>query len=199
MQDTIFKPKYSSRLYLGFVFLIPLEAFALWSIFSISAKSAEMIFWAGFFGLMILLMPFVFIKQITFKGHSFSIEKYVLPPKTIDYSDVIDIGNTAIKTKHGSIAIRSMKNSEELTDLLKKLIVEGKISTYQIENKLVVQENLSRKAILPSGIIASVLWFAFLFFFPYEKSLFRDLSILLFWIPTYILVYRFMKSKAENQ
>ena len=54
MQETIFNPKYSSRLYLGFVLIIPLEAFALWSVFSGSEMKAEMIFMAGFFGLMVL-------------------------------------------------------------------------------------------------------------------------------------------------
>ncbi len=148
---------------------------------------------------MVLFIPFVFIKRIRFESHSFTIEKYTLPPKTIDYSEIIDIGNTVIRTKQGSIAIRGMENREELTGLLKKLMSEGKISAYQIENKLVGQEELNRKAVLPSGIIAGILWFASLLFFPYEKSLFRDLSILLFWIPTYILVYRFMKNRDNNR
>ncbi len=47
MEETIFKPKYPSRLYLGFVVIIPLEAFALWSVFSSYDKSAEIIFMAG--------------------------------------------------------------------------------------------------------------------------------------------------------
>ena len=198
MQETVFKPNYPLHLYLGLVGIIPMEAFALWSLFSSSNKSAEMIFAAGFFGLIILLMPFVLIKRIRFESHSFTIEKYSLPPKTIDYSNVIDIGETGVKTKQGSIVISGMENSEELTSLLKKLISEGKINSHQIENKLVGQEVLSRKAVMPASIISIIIWIVSLFFFPYEKSMFRDLSFLLIWTPIYLLIYRLMKNKADN-
>ncbi len=197
MQEMIFKPKYPTRFLLGFVFVIPMEALMLWEVFS--NKSIEMIFGSGFFGLMILLMPYIFIRRIRFEGQSFTVEKYILPSKTIDYSEVTDIGNTLIKTRQGNIPTQAMANSQELIDLLKKLISEGKINNYQIENKLVRQEALSRKAVLPAGIISVILWITTFFFFPYEKSMLRDLSFLLIWIPVYILVYWFMKNKANDQ
>ena len=199
MQEKIFKPKYLSSFYLRFVFVILLEAFALWSIFFNSEKSILMIFMAGFFGFMILLMPSVLIRQISFESNSFTIEKFAQPPQTINFSDVIDIGVTVIKTKQGNIVIRIMENAEELTSFLKKFISESKTDSYQIENKLVEQKELRREAIQPSAIISGVLWIAYLFFFPSDKSLFRDFSIFLFLIPTYILVYRYMKNKAANQ
>jgi hypothetical protein len=199
MQETIFKPKYPPRFLLGLVIIILIEAFMLWNIISNQDRSIETVFGAGFFGLMILVMPFVFIRRIVFENQSFAIEKYLLPSKTIEYSDVVDIGNTLIKTRQGNIPIQAMVNSDELITLLNKLLNEGKINSYQIENKLVGQEVLSRKAVMPATIISIILWVATLFFFPYEKSMFRDLSFLLFWIPIYILVYRFMKKKVDNQ
>ena len=199
MHEAVFKPKYPFRFLLGLAFIIPLEAFMLWEVFTKQDKSIETIFGAGFFGFMVLLMPFVFIRRIIFENQSFTIEKYLLPAKTIDYSDVVDIGNTIIKTRYGNISTQAMENSEELNNLMKKLVSEGRINSYQIENKLVGQEVLSRKAVMPASIISVIIWIASLFFFPYEKSMFRDLSFLLVWIPIYFLVYRFMKNKADNQ
>lgn len=199
MQQNIFKPKYPTKLYLALVVLIPIEVFLLWQVISGRDTSAENVFGAGFFGLMLALMPFVFVKRIVFDAHSFSIEKYLWPAKTIEYTDVVDIGTTVIKTRHGSLAIQSMLNADELRNILTGLIERGKISRYQIENKVIAQEVIGRKALLPAGIIAFILWAITFFVWPYEDSLFRDLSLVMFFIPSYFVVYRFLKDRAENQ
>ena len=199
MQQNIFKPKYPAKLFLGLVVLIPLEVFVLWQLLSGKSTSPENIFMAGFFGLILVLMPYAFVKRIVFNTHSFSIEKYLWPAKTIEYTDVVDIGTTLIKTRNGSFAIQSMMNADELRNILTGLIEQGRISRYQIENKVVAQEVISRKALLPAGIISFILWAVTLFVWPYEDSLFRDLSLLVFFVPSYIVVYRFLKDRAENQ
>jgi hypothetical protein len=199
MQQQIFKPRYPTKVYLGLVFSIPMEAFLLWQLLADKDTSPENIFGAGFFGLMLALMPYTFVKRIVFDANAFSIEKYLWPTKTIEYTDVIDIGTTVLKTRSGRIAIQSMTNADELRKILTVLIEQGKISRYQIENKVVAQEIISRKALIPTVVISFVLWSITLFVWPYEESLFRDLSFLVFFVPIYFMVYQFLKNRAENQ
>jgi hypothetical protein len=157
MQQNIFKPKYPPKLFLGLVVLIPMEAFLLWRLLSGSDTSPENIFGAVFFGLMLAIVPYAFVRRIVFNPHSFSIERYLWPTKTIEYTEVVDIGTTVIRTRNGSFAIQSMTNADELRTILTGLIEQGKISRYQIENKVIAQEVVSRKALLPAGIISFIL------------------------------------------
>jgi hypothetical protein len=200
MHDVVFKPKYPLRFLIGVIFVFPFEAFMIWDVFSKQDISFETIFGPVFFGVFILLMPVVFIRRIVFEGQTFTIEKYLLPAKTIDYSDVVDIGNTIITTRQGNIPLQAMKNSQELKDLLMKFLSDGKTNRYQIENRLVGQEKLGRKAAIPASIITTIIWIASFFIFPYEKSLLRDSGFfLIVWVPIYLLIYQFMKNRAENQ
>jgi len=170
----------------------------MWQLLSGKDTSPENIFGAGFFGLMLALMPFVFVKRIVFNATSFSIERYLWPAKTIEYSEVIDIGTTMIRTRNGNLVIQSMRNGDELRKILTDLVEQGKINRYQIENKVIAQEVISKKALLPAGIISFLLWTITFFVWPYEESLFRDLSLLVFFIPIYIVVYRFLRNRTEN-
>ena len=199
MQQQIFKPKYPIKIYLGLVLIIPMELFLLGQLLSSKDTSPENIFAVGFFGLMLALMPYTFVKRIVFNTHSFSIEKYLWPTKTIEYTDVVDIGATVIKTRNGNLAIQSMTNADELRNILTGLIEQGRISPYQIENKVVGQEIISKKALIPAAIISFTLWVITSFIWPYEESFFRDLSIILFFVPAYIVVYQFLKSRTESK
>jgi hypothetical protein len=199
MQESVFKPKYPAKMYLGLFFIFPIETYVLWQLFSGKDKSIETVFIAAFFGLIVALIPFAFIRKIVFSAADFSIKKFLWLTKTIDYTDVVDIGVTMILTRKGNIPIQSMTNSEELRNILNKLIEQGKINKYQIENKVVSQEVVSRKALIPAGIISFFLWGTTFLVWPYENSLFRDFSMVLFFIPTYIVVYKFLKNRAENR
>ena len=92
-----------------------------------------------------------------------------------------------------------MTNADKLRAILRELIEQGKISRYQTENKVVVQEIISRKALMPAGIISFILWIGGLRIWHPEDSLFRDLSFSAFFVPMFIVVYLFLKSRVENQ
>lgn len=100
--------------------MIPTEAFVLWDIFANNNKTLETFLVAGILVLLIVLMPFILIRQIKFENRSFTVEKYLLSARTIDYSDVTEIGMTSIKTKQGNIPTQFMRNAAELRSLLKK-------------------------------------------------------------------------------
>jgi hypothetical protein len=200
MQEEIFQPKYSAKLYFGLLCVIPFEFFMLWQIISGKDSSLVIIFMAAFFGILVATIPYVFIKRIVFTANAFQIEKFLGPTRTIEYTEVVDIGITTIKTKKGNLAIpRFMLNSIELRNILTGLIEQGKISSFQIENKLISQELISRKAARPAVIISFVLWVVSSIIWPYKDSLFRDLSLLGFFFPIYFVVYLVLKNRADSQ
>ena len=126
MPEAIFKPRYPSRLYVVLIFMIPTEAFVLWDIFANNNKSLETFLVAGVLALLIVLMPFILIRQISFESRSFTVEKYLLAAQIIEYSDVLDIGMTSIKTKQGNIPTQFMRNAAELRNLLKQRVEKAK-------------------------------------------------------------------------
>ncbi len=200
MQEKIFQPKYSAILYFGLFSLVLLELIMLWQFISGKNSSSTSIFFAVFLGLIDAIIPFVIIKRIVFSANAFTVEKFLLPTKTIEYTDVVDIGTTIIKTKNGNLAIyRSLLNSNELRNILTGLIEQGKISSTQIENKVKSQEIRSGTAYFFAMIISLVLWGVTFIIWPYKDLLFRDLSLLGFLIPIYIVVYWVLKNRADRQ
>lgn len=199
MQQQIFEPKYPTKMY-SLILFIPMAVFFLWKLVAGKDTSAENIFAVIFSVLILALVPYALVKRIVFDANGFSIEKYIWPTKTIAYADVIDIGLTVIKTRSGRIGIGAMINADELHNVFGELIEQGKISRYQVENKIVAEENISRKALLPAVITSSVLWMVIMpFIWPYDESLFRSLSFLAFFTPVYIIVYWFLKNRSESQ
>lgn len=199
MQEVIFKPKYPAQLTFGSFVLIPIEFYILWQIFSGKDASPENIFGAVFFGLLLVIPLFAYVKKIVFRVNNFSVEKFVLPTKTIEYTDITDVGATVLKTRTGGLSLRAMTNADELSSILAELIKQGKINRHQLENKVDSRAIIFRKALMPAGIISLVLWVVTFFAFPYKDSFFRDLSLLGFFIPVYIVVYQILKKRAGNQ
>jgi hypothetical protein len=199
MQEIVFKPKYPPQLTFGALVFVPIEFYILWQVFSGKNASPENIFGAVFFGFLLIVPPFAYVKRMVFRANDFSIEKFILPTKIIEYSDVIDVGAMVLKTRNGDLSLRTMTNSDELSKILAGLIEQGKINRHQLENKVASRAIIIRKAIMPAGIISLVLWVVTFFAFPYKDSFFRDLSLLGFFIPVYIVVYQVLKKRAGNQ
>jgi hypothetical protein len=199
MQEIVFKPKYPPQLTFGSLVFIPIEFYILWQIFSGKDASPENIFGAVFFGLLLIILPFAYIKRMVFRANNFSIEKFILPTKTIEYSDVTDVGAMALKTRNGDLSLRTMVNSDELSNIFAGLIEQGKINRHQLENKVDSRAMIFRKAIKPAGIISLALWVVMFFVFPYKDSFFRDISLVGFFLPVYVVVYQVLKNRADNQ
>jgi hypothetical protein len=198
MQEKIFRPRYPAKLFWGFSLIIALEFFILAQILSGKGISPATISMATIFGLFVAIMPYALIKRIVFGAHAYSIEKYFWPAKTIEYADVLDVDRAMIKTRRGDLAFRSMANSDELHDILTGLIEQGKISRHQLEDKVVAQETIGQKALLPSGVLSFVLWAITLLIWPPEDMFLRKLSILGFLIPVYFVVYQFLKNRMPH-
>ena len=199
MQEIVFKPKYPPQLTFGTLVLTPIEFYILWQILAGKDPSPENIFGAVFFGLLLIIPPFAYIKRMVFRTNNFSIEKFILPTKTIEYSDVTDVGAMVLKTRKGGLSLRTMTNSDELSKILAELIKQGKINRLQLENKVDSRSIIVRKALIPAWVISFIIWGITFFMFPYKDSFFRDLSIIGIFFPVYVVVYQVLKNRADNQ
>jgi hypothetical protein len=198
MQDTVFRPRYSFKSFWDVIILSLLLMFAL--LFSFLKLGFTLTNMLGSICLIFFLgwISHFLIRRIVFSISSFCIEKYFWPSKTIEYSDVIDLGKTKIKTRRGEVRFTGMSNASELLSRFTKLIEQGKIKKSQIENKVVTQEIIFRKSIIPSLVISSLLWGVGLYFWPDYSSSFISAGILLFIIfICVILVIEWMIKKAS--
>ena len=121
----------------------------------------------------------LYIRRIVFTSSSFLVERYVWPAQNINYSDVIDMGRSKIKTRSGKISFAAMSNVAQLHAVFFKLMREGKIDIDQFENKALDEEIVLDKSFWPSLVISVVLGGIFLVYWFYHQSRFGLLGILI--------------------
>ena len=199
MQEIIFKPKYPSQLIPGILILALIESFLLWQIIIEKDISIAIISATLFFGILLIIQPIVHIKRIIFRENNFSIEQLILPTKTIDYSNIIDIGEMALKTQNEEFSFRAMTNSKELNEILKELIQKGVISRHQLDNELEYQEGLFLSSFKIAGLISIILWAIASIIFQHNNFLVQRASIIVFFLPVYVMVYLVLKRRSDNQ
>ena len=104
-----------------------------------------------------LAFPFKFIRRVRF-GRKLVIDRFILPPREIDYSDITDIGITGVKTRHGNISLYEMTNANEFKDLLVTALAHAEISDGQLEGKLAQQEVNAAKDSVYAGFLSFALF-----------------------------------------
>ena len=148
MQDNVFLPKYTYKSLID-VLLISLGLLVI-SIFGI---------WRHGLGLdnFISLSAFVLfcfwwmrdlVRRIVFNSSSFSVERFLLPTKIIDYTEISDIGFSKVQTQKGEISFSGISNTQELLLIFVDLIKQGKVEKEQLEMKIVVEDEIWNKSIV---------------------------------------------------
>ena len=176
MKDTTIKPKYSFKS-LWDVILISLGL-----IFSIVFIAKRLGFGLEVLSFLLAFILFCFwwihflIRKIVFAHSSFTVVLYIMPPKTIKYAEIKDIGNTKIETKIGNISLAGMTNPDEIINKFNDLINQGKVSRNQLEKKVRIEEMVWRKSMLPSLIISLPFWVIMFYYWPFHKMWFSPLS-----------------------
>jgi hypothetical protein len=137
--------------------------------------------WAmlGFLVFFIVLFSRLYIRRIVFTSSYFLVERYVWPLKKIEYSDVIDMGTSKIKTRSGEISFAAMSNAAELLSIFIGMLREGKFDVEQFENKALNEEQVLRKSFWSSLLISAVLNGLFLVYWFNHQSRFSLLGILI--------------------
>ena len=202
MKNLIIKPKYSFKSLWDVILL------SLVLIFSFIFSVMRLGFSLETLSLLIALIGFCFwwmhslIRNFIFTSSSFTMVRYIMPPKTIDYAEITDVGNTKIKTKIGSIYFSGITNIGEIIDGFNDLINQGKINRNQLEKKVRIEEITLRKSTLPALIISLPFWGILFYFWPFHGMWFSPLGlglacglILLFFGS---LVQRIVEKKLTN-
>jgi hypothetical protein len=176
MKDIIFRPKYTFRYNWYVIVLSLLLIFMAIFYFSKVGIDLQGIFLLVLLGYFLAFFSRDYIRRIVFTSSSFSVEKYVWVSKKIEYSDIVDVGISMIKTRRGNIVLAGMSNVAELLYLIKELIEQKKINEKQIENKVVVEESILSKSYLPSIVISALLWVSLMYFWPVYRSRFGGIG-----------------------
>ncbi|PKN94633.1 MAG: hypothetical protein CVU44_05985 [Chloroflexi bacterium HGW-Chloroflexi-6] len=112
------------------------------------------------------------VHHFIFTSSSFTVVRYIMPLKTIKYADVIDIGTFKIKTRVGNIQFAGTDNKDEIIKKFNELINQGKINRDELENKIITDEMVWRKSMLPSLIVALPFFVTIVYFWPFHKMWF---------------------------
>ncbi|MCA9731245.1 MAG: hypothetical protein H6696_19500 [Deferribacteres bacterium] len=107
---------------------------------------------------MVLYTPFILFKKIYLRNNII-IERFVLPKKIIEYSDITDISGLSIFTKKGRIPINILNNAHVLIGALEKKLDEGYLTERQINGKGSYKEFAGLKASIFSIPISWLIYF----------------------------------------
>jgi hypothetical protein len=176
MQRTDFRPKYTFKslsdvLLISFGLLFA-SLFSFWRLgLDFATLSAVFFLFCFCFWWMHNL-----VRHIVFTASALHITWYFLPPKTINYIDIIDVGFSKIRTKRGYIKLAGMSNAMELLNQVSDLIKQGVLDQNQIEMKLMLEEAIDQKSTLPALIISFPLWGMLFYFWPYHHYWFSPIG-----------------------
>ena len=195
MVDQIFTPKYKYNFFVVFIGAIFIEILIGYMLIEFGAETTLVI---GFIiiGLLILMIPYAYIKNIIFQADGFIIRKFILIEKHYPYSEITDIGYTRIKTRSGNLSLSGMQNGFELKSAFDEFVKAGRINKHQLEGQLVKDEEITRKAMTISLPIAIVLWsIAFIMFQPRESKSIMQMSLLIVFLLVYFIVHHVIKNR----
>ena len=138
---TIFKPKYGTLQAMAFVlspFMAAFFAYAAmrWGEGELWVYIAALVFIAG-----ATALPFRIIRRIEF-GDNVTVRRFFTPSYEFDYTDIVDVGVTTVKTKpgKGNIYLVKIQNFDELKEMLADAMAKRDLTQDQIEGKLAKQE-----------------------------------------------------------
>src|SRR5258707_5434013 len=109
MPPIVFKPKYHPRLYLSLIAMPVFDVIAVVAIWT-GLRDLIYILFAGGLAVLMVLALLRWIRQIRFEANEIVIERYLYPPQTIRYDEVVDFGSTIVKTRKGNIPFGAFAN-----------------------------------------------------------------------------------------
>jgi hypothetical protein len=195
MEEKVFIPKYPFGFFIPFFMMLPFLLFVVVQSILERDYSFTSIFALLMSIFIIWFLLFGVIAAISFSNKDFTIERYLLPDKTIDYSDILFINVDLIKTRRGILFIRFMKNSEELARIFRKCMKKGELRSDSSKDEIVEGKKVKPFAvILPLIISAGLLGLIFLIW-PYDFSILDKIATPLFLVIS-ILLFTFLKDRV---
>lgn len=191
--EITFRPRYGWRYRFALGFLPIMLALCLFVLFTKGAKDPKiyLVLACVFAGGIVLAATT--IRRIRF-GSRIIVERYLFPPRVIDYSDIVDIGIIHIKLKKGQLSFPQIQNVDELHEIFDDVMRRGAMSPGQIEGTLAGKEAIGAVASFVAMVIAIVVTLILYFVRPRWLHLdFRLVTLIVFALlmpPTYWLLKR---------
>jgi len=168
--EIVFIPKYPPNLW-----------FALAVVFILAVGSGVMVFCFGarenhfYFGLALgLLFPLALYRMYTRVrfGSSIVFERWLLPPRIVEYAEIRDIFRGTFETARGKVWLtHNVKNLPEFQSALDQCFHKGLLSISQIKGELAVKHKITAKVAPLMVLLASVLAVAANYFRPFGLDL----------------------------
>ena len=155
VEDIVFEPEYGWKAGLGFA-LFPIAAVVLAVIvLPDPLADIELTMAAVISAAFSLLIPRALVKEIRF-GQVITVHRFLLPPKSIAYSDVVDVGGTGLKARGGGFGWIGYRNGKQLAQIVEALVEKGVIREEQLEGEAVLGEVSSLYAAMITAVLSPV-------------------------------------------
>ena len=199
----VFKPKYPLKMKLSFLFL-PIMAI-LFTLAAIDGGDPDMPWLFHFLSLAMITLtgsiPFVLIRRIRFED-KILVDRFVVPTRELDYTDILDVGITNIRAKRGNLSLNAVKNVDEFKSMLANALAEKDIPQDQIESKLAKQETEIARATIYAQAVALPVTFVLLLLRPDWFQFADKLSFVLVYsaimLAAFFAIKRFLPPKQET-
>lgn len=192
-------PKYKLGYRITLVLSPLLAAACVWAAIGGGRKDPRL-----YLGLIfVVVLPFLWLRtyrRIRF-GQSITFERYVLPPRLLEYSSITDVGRGVLKTRQGNFMLidQNCVNVDEFDRAVEESRQRGYWSQSQIDGKLVLQQVATAKAsmiAIPVSFAAAILA---TFLKPGGLRLHFLIWLLIFYVPLgFGLYYYFRRRQAQR-
>jgi hypothetical protein len=192
--EIVFRPRYGFRRRAA-MFVMPIMALlAAFLAVAHAPKNPKDYLPAAFFVGGSIGFAFVTIRRIRF-GPDICVDRYLLPPRRFDYTDIEEIGLMTIKTRRGKISPYGVDNSDELGAIFEDLVKTGRMSESQIGEELALKEALGATTMIYAIFIALPLHLVLLFVNRPSSRLTGGLRFFAIFAVVYAVTYWLVKKR----
>ena len=168
MDEIVFRPKYERRYrwsVLGVAIMVALGV-------PLSLSSGDPWLWGALavLGLMVALVPFVYLREVRF-GRHITLRRYLLPDLVYSYDDVRDIGLFGFRLGRRTVQWTLMENGAELANTVDELVESGVIPEDQLDGKLVSHEVSEGVSVIYGSVLGLAVAAAVVLFGWYPSSI----------------------------
>lgn len=187
-QPAPFTPRYSLRLKFALVIIPLLSVSVVEKMVSGGGRGDALAYFSVFVVLLLTaFVPITLIRRVRFE-RELVVDRFLLPPQTIPYKNVKDVGLLVVKVEGGlNIPLSGVKNAGEFLDKLAHALAQRNLIE-QLEGKLAAREFRTWQSTSYAAVVTPLLFLLVWFFGPSWFRSAGEFTLVLIYIGLFVLV-----------
>lgn len=194
-EEEIYKPDYPLTHRVLMVACIPLAVATVWMAWAEGREHPLL-----YVGAVIIPWVVVALYRQTYRrirlGQKIVAERYLLPPRVIEYAEIRDVGLDTVKLRSGHLTLFKVDNAERFFVILEQLEKRGLWSRTQIDGRLAATQARTYVTMAIAGPAAGVLTLVAGFVRPFRLALPWVAWFFIFYLPIALVTYVVLKRRS---